>query len=180
MMTTPENPIPDEQQNGKELFYSDLVQQAESLITTSLPLVTNLSNIAALIHNALNDQNRPINWTGFYLTDHVKNRLILGPFQGRVACTVITMGKGVCGTAAAFHKPIVVENVHHFKGHIACDSASESEIVIPLMLANVCLGVLDIDSTTLSQFDEYDLKGLEAIVTILVSKWNSFEKNSLV
>lgn len=120
-----------------------------------------LANISALLNQALTD----INWVGFYL---MKNgRLILGPFQGKPACVEIQAGHGVCGTAAERDEIILVENVHEFPGHIACDSASRSEIVLPLHKDGEVIGVLDIDSPYLARFDEEDRVGLSGVTEIL-------------
>ena len=122
-----------------------------------------LSNAAALIWDTLED----INWAGFYLMKDGK--LLLGPFQGKPACTVIEVGKGVCGTAVAEDRTQLLKNVHEFPGHIACDSASNSEIVIPIHAGSKIYGVLDIDSPQFSRFSEEDREGLEAFVRILES-----------
>lgn len=119
--------------------------------------IANLANISALINENLSD----INWVGFYLLKN--DELVLGPFQGRVACTNIKYGKGVCGTCLKEDKTILVKDVHAFPGHIACDYRSNSEIVIPLHKDNKFYGVLDIDSEMLSRFNETDQKGLESI-----------------
>ena len=123
--------------------------------------ITLLSNAAALIWESLDD----INWAGFYIMRGGK--LMLGPFQGKAACTVIDMGKGVCGTAAAEDRTQLVKNVHEFPGHIACDSASNSEIVIPLHAGGKLYGVLDIDSPTVGRFTEEDRAGLEAAARVI-------------
>ena len=125
--------------------------------------ITILSNAAALLWDSLKD----INWAGFYLIRG--GRLELGPFQGKPACTVIEIGKGVCGTAVAQDRTQLVKNVHEFPGHIACDSASNSEIVVPMHAGGNICGVLDIDSPILARFDEEDKAGLEAFVRILES-----------
>lgn len=125
--------------------------------------ITILSNTAALLWDSLED----INWAGFYLVRG--GRLELGPFQGKPACTVIEIGKGVCGTAVAQDRTQLVKNVHEFPGHIACDSASNSEIVVPMHAGGNICGVLDIDSPILARFDEEDKAGLEAFVRILES-----------
>lgn len=125
--------------------------------------ITILSNTAALLWDSLED----INWAGFYLVRG--GRLELGPFQGKPACTVIEIGKGVCGTAVAQDRTQLVKNVHEFPGHIACDSASNSEIVVPMHAGGNIFGVLDIDSPILARFDEEDKAGLEAFVRILES-----------
>ena len=125
--------------------------------------LSNLANASALIYNTLDD----INWAGFYLLD--SNYLILGPFQGRVACTKIMVGKGVCGKAVQDRKTILVDNVHEFSGHIACDTASNSEIVIPLFKDDKIIGVLDIDSPILNRFNDEDKLGLEEFSKILMT-----------
>jgi len=123
--------------------------------------ITILSNATALIYDTLSD----INWCGFYLFKD--SALLLGPFQGKPACARIEIGKGVCGTAAKRGETILVKNVHEFPGHIACDSASNSEIVIPLYVQGKLYGELDIDSPKLNRFDEYDKEGLELLVSSL-------------
>ena len=120
-----------------------------------------LSNVSALIYDALDD----LNWCGFYLAQDGK--LILGPFQGKIACTEIEFGKGVCGTAYERDETVLVKDVHQFSGHIACDSASNSEIVVPVHHKGVIFGVLDIDSPLLARFDEEDRSGLELVVKTL-------------
>jgi GAF domain-containing protein len=124
-------------------------------------MLPNLSNTSALLNMALND----INWVGFYLIQ--ENELLLGPFQGKPACIHIPIGKGVCGTAVSEGKTMLIPDVHAFPGHIACDSASRSEIVIPLRNGDCIVGVLDIDSPTPQRFDEADQEGLEKLVRIL-------------
>ncbi len=141
--------------------YKLLVSQAESIIENVPYTVTNLANISALIYEELSD----LNWAGFYLMRDGK--LILGPFQGKLACTQIPIGKGVCGTAVAENKTMLVENVHEFPGHIACDSASNSEIVIPVRHDGEVIGVLDIDSPLVGRFTEEDKAGLEKLVSVL-------------
>lgn len=127
-----------------------------SALTEGVPhVISNLANASALLYQTLPD----LNWAGFYLYEHEK--LILGPFQGKTACIEIPIGKGVCGTAAQKGETVVVEDVHAFPGHIACDSASESEIVIPLYVRGALFGVLDIDSPVLARFSEADREGLE-------------------
>lgn len=125
--------------------------------------VANLANASALLYTSLGD----LNWAGFYLMEG--GRLVLGPFQGRAACIEIEVGKGVCGTAVARGETILVENVHEFPGHIACDSASNSEIVVPIRSGGGIVGVLDIDSPLLSRFSDEDRAGLEEFVRILES-----------
>lgn len=139
--------------------YELLIKQAGA-ITEDVPhLTANLANLSALIRQTLDD----INWAGFYLREG--DKLILGPFQGNVACVEIALGKGVCGTAAQQDATQLVPDVHRFKGHIACDSASRSEIVVPLHSDGKVVGVLDIDSPTLSRFTQEDKEGLEKLCT---------------
>ncbi|MBO4409989.1 MAG: GAF domain-containing protein [Spirochaetales bacterium] len=141
--------------------YNEINSMLESL-TEGVPYtMTNLANASALLNEKLED----INWVGFYTVKD--GRLVLGPFQGKVACTIIPMGKGVCGTAAAQDKTQLVDNVHTFAGHIACDSASNSEIVVPMHRSGEVFGVLDIDSPVFSRFTEEDREGLEEFVRIL-------------
>lgn len=120
--------------------------------------ITTLSNASALLNDYLDD----ISWVGFYLFKD--NHLILGPFQGRVACTTIELDKGVCGKAARELKTVIVPNVHEFEGHIACDSRSNSEIVLPIIINNKLYGVLDIDSTSFNRFNETDEKELSTFI----------------
>lgn len=120
-----------------------------------------LSNASALLWQHLEN----LNWVGFYLMRD--GHLVLGPFQGKPACTVIEVGKGVCGTAVATDKTQLVKNVHEFPGHIACDSASNSEVVVPIHVNGAIYGVLDIDSPMLSRFEESDAEGLETFVRVL-------------
>lgn len=143
--------------------YKLMCRQLESLSEGVGWDITVLSNAAALIWDTLED----INWAGFYLMKD--GRLLLGPFQGKPACTVIEVGKGVCGTAVAEDKTQLVKNVHEFPGHIACDSASNSEIVVPVHAEGSVYGVLDIDSPLLGRFSEEDRDGLEAFVRVLES-----------
>ena len=142
-----------------KLLKNQLISLAEEE-ANYLPL---LSNASALIFEGLTD----LNWAGFYLMN--KGSLLLGPFQGKVACIRIPLGKGVCGTAAAKNETILVDNVHEFPGHIACDSASNSEIVIPIHYNGEVAGVLDIDSPKFSRFSETDRLGLEDFVRALES-----------
>ena len=140
----------------------NLLSRQMSALTEDVPYpIANLSNAAALLWEILPD----INWAGFYILE--KNELILGPFQGKPACVRIPMGKGVCGTAAATGTPQLVPDVHQFPGHIACDSASRSEIVIPIYKAGKLYGVLDIDSPSLNRFADSDLQGHSQVVKVL-------------
>ena len=142
--------------------YELLAQQLQELIEGEPDLIANLSNASAAINEALEN----INWAGFYLVK--ENMLVLGPFQGKPACIRISFGKGVCGTAAQKNQTQLVKDVHEFPGHIACDSASRSEIVIPIHnKSGVVAAVLDIDSPDLARFDETDQSGLELCVNVL-------------
>ena len=141
--------------------YPQLVEQIRAL-TQGVPHQTaNLANAAAAIWQAMDG----INWVGFYLMQ--EGVLVLGPFQGKPACIEIPVGKGVCGSAVAQKRTLVVENVHQFPGHIACDGASNSEIVVPIFQKGHVCGVLDIDSPYFSRFSETDRRGLEEVVGIL-------------
>ena len=139
----------------------------DALLTGENDLIANLSNGSALLKESL-DQ---INWAGFYLMREQdgKRQLVLGPFQGKPACVRIPVGKGVCGTAAKENRTLLVKNVHEFPGHIACDSASQSEIVIPIRNQGEVIGVLDIDSPVLDRFSEKDKEGLEKIAAVIES-----------
>ena len=141
--------------------YSEINAMLASIIEDVPYTMTNLANASALLNEKLDG----INWVGFYTIKD--GRLVLGPFQGKVACTIIPMGKGVCGTAAEKDSTQVVPDVHKFAGHIACDNASNSEIVIPMHRNGTVFGVLDIDSPLFNRFDENDRKGLEEFVRIL-------------
>jgi GAF domain-containing protein len=143
--------------------YSELRRDLRALLSGERDLVANAANTAALIFGALPD----LNWAGFYL--YKEGELVLGPFQGKPACVRIAMGKGVCGTAAARRETIRVEDVHAFPGHIACDSASNSELVVPLVRGDDLLGVLDLDSPKLARFQASDARGLEALANIFVA-----------
>ena len=138
--------------------YKSIADQIISLAEEERDFVPLLSNASALIWQALDR----INWAGFYLMD--KGSLLLGPFQGKVACIRIKLCRGVCGTAAVEGKTLRVDNVHEFPGHIACDSASNSEIVVPIRSKDRVVGVLDIDSPDFSRFSDEDEKGLEEVV----------------
>ena len=141
--------------------YNEINAMLASIIEGIPYTMTNLANASALLNEKLDD----INWVGFYTIKD--GRLVLGPFQGKVACTIIPMGKGVCGTAAATDSTQVVPDVHEFAGHIACDCASNSEIVIPMHRGGEVFGVLDIDSPLFNRFDGNDKTGLEEFVRIL-------------
>ena len=141
--------------------YNQLSTQLFSLINGVPHKTANLANASALLYNTLDG----LNWAGFYLLEN--DTLVLGPFQGKPACIEIPIGKGVCGTAAAKGETVVVANVHEFPGHIACDGASNSEIVIPLFENGKVVGVLDIDSPLFSRFSPEDKEGLEKFAEVL-------------
>ena len=145
----------------KNNFYNDLIMQLEPLLEDAPTPISQLANTSALLNVYLEN----INWVGFYLFDG--SQLILGPFQGLPACTQIAMGKGVCGTSAIKQEVIRVEDVHLFPGHIACDGASQSEIVLPIIIDNQLFGVLDIDSPIKSRFSIDDEIGLKKVVDII-------------
>ena len=138
--------------------YRELREQAQALFAGEKDPVANAANMAALLYWGLPD----LNWAGFYFLKD--NELVLGPFQGKVACVRIATGKGVCGTAVARRETLIVADVHAFPGHIACDAASQSEIVIPLIHGGRVWGVLDLDSPKLERFATADAKGLESCV----------------
>ena len=148
-------------QGKKDENYALVQKQLVALIEDEPNMIANLSNSAALLNQFLSD----INWVGFYLAE--KDQLVLGPFQGLPACVRIPLGKGVCGTSAAERKTMRVEDVHQFPGHIACDAATKSEIVIPLLKDGKLIGVLDIDSPITNRFDESDQQGLEKFTDLL-------------
>lgn len=141
--------------------YTGLTAQVRALTEGISYPIANLANVSAAIWQAMDK----INWAGFYLLE--RGKLVLGPFQGKPACIEIPVGKGVCGTAVKEEKTILVEDVHQFPGHIACDSASNSEIVVPMFKNGEIYGVLDIDSPYFARFTEEDQHGLEALVRVL-------------
>ena len=147
--------------DDKTLFYKTVNKLLEGLVCYESDWLAQLANAAALLGHQMDD----INWAGFYLAKN--GELVLGPFQGKPACTHIEIGKGVCGTAAEKREPVLVEDVHQFPGHIACDSASASEIVVPIIKDGLLLGVLDIDSPVMRRFDELDQTGLLTFVQII-------------
>jgi L-methionine (R)-S-oxide reductase len=146
----------------KSELHAELLEQARALLTGERDRIANAANIAALIYHTLPD----LNWAGFYFMQG--GELVLGPFQGKPACVRIALGRGVCGTAARDRKTIVVPDVEAFPGHIACDSASRSEVVAPIVANGRVIGVLDLDSPTVSRFDSDDAKGLENLVRAFV------------
>ncbi|TDK62793.1 GAF domain-containing protein [Sapientia aquatica] len=151
--------------------YDLLALQLASLLESETDLVANAAQFSAFIYDTIAD----LNWAGFYLTTASKKadaapELLVGPFQGKVACARIPFGKGVCGTSAAERRTILVTDVHEFPGHIACDSASNSEIVIPLIVNDKVVGVFDIDSPSLARFTQEDQVGLEKLVAIFIAQ----------
>ena len=148
----------------KAEFYADLAQQLDGLIGGETDRVANLANMSALIFDLVPD----LNWAGFYLLK--EGELVLGPFQGKTACIRIALGRGVCGTAAATRTTQRVEDVGAFPGHIACDSASRSELVVPIHADDELFGVLDLDSPSLARFDAEDQGGFERLVSILEAR----------
>jgi GAF domain-containing protein len=147
---------------AKQEAYALLLAQARSLFEGERDMLANLAQFSALVYHALPD----LNWAGFYMARG--NTLVLGPFQGKVACVRIPFGRGVCGTCAETRQPQIVLDVHAFPGHIACDSASNSELVLPVLKAGELLAVLDLDSPRLARFDEEDAAGLARMLDVLV------------
>jgi L-methionine (R)-S-oxide reductase len=148
---------------GKVEFYRELATQLSNLLTGESDPIANAANTAALIYHALPE----VNWAGFYFLQ--ESELVLGPFQGKPACVRIALGRGVCGSAAEARKSVVVPDVHAFPGHIACDTASRSELVVPLVRRNVLVGVLDLDSPLPGRFDEDDRRGCENFAAIYLA-----------
>jgi GAF domain-containing protein len=144
----------------KNTFYRDLYTQVEALISDEADVIANMANISALLFEQLSD----VNWVGFYRM--VNDELVLGPFQGKVACIRIPVGRGVCGTAVSENKVQRIADVHEFDGHIACDASTNSEIVLPLTMNNKVIAVLDIDSVAFNRFDADDQVGLEKIISL--------------
>jgi L-methionine (R)-S-oxide reductase len=147
---------------SKPELYASLAKQLRSLLQGEQDFIANAANLSSLIYHSLSD----LNWAGFYLLKN--NELVLGPFQGKPACVRIAIGSGVCGTAAQQRETIMVDNVHDFPGHIACDSASNSEIVVPIVSDGQLIGVLDLDSPLFARFDDDDAAGLNALVEVFV------------
>jgi L-methionine (R)-S-oxide reductase len=148
---------------SKREHYEDLAQQARGLLAGERDLIANAANFCALIYHSLPE----VNWAGFYLYDG--NELVVGPFQGKPACIRIALGRGVCGTAAQTRETQLVRDVNVFDGHIACDDASQSEIVVPLIKADrTLLGVWDVDSPVINRFDEDDRIGMQALCTVFM------------
>jgi len=147
----------------KKALYPEIHRALQGVLTGESDLIANLANSAALLFWSL----PAVNWAGFYLLK--EQELVLGPFQGKVACIRIKLGHGVCGSAAEQRRTLVVPNVHEFPGHIACDSASNSEIVVPIVKNGALVGVLDIDSPEFARFDDNDKTGLEEFVRVLTA-----------
>jgi L-methionine (R)-S-oxide reductase len=148
--------------DSKSEQYANLAEQARGLLHGERDRIANAANFAALIYHALPD----LNWAGFYFFDG--RELVVGPFQGQPACVRIALGKGVCGTAASSRQTQLVRDVHAFPGHIACDAASRSEIVVPLYDGDQLIGVWDVDSPKLARFDEDDRVGMERLAAIFM------------
>lgn len=147
--------------DDKAEFYRELAQQLDGLLSGERDAIANAANTAALLFNALPD----LNWAGFYFLKSPEE-LVLGPFQGLPACVRIAVGRGVCGTAVAQRRTMLVEDVHAFADHIACDAASRSELVVPLIRDGRVLGVIDLDSPLPARFDSDDQRGIEAVAAI--------------
>jgi GAF domain-containing protein len=148
----------------KAAAYAELETGLRALLAGEHNLIANAANVAALLYWSLPG----LNWAGFYLVEPQRGDLLLGPFQGKPACVRIPIGRGVCGSAAARRDTVVVPDVHAFPGHIACDSASNSEIVVPILRADRLIGVLDLDSPVTGRFDDEDACGLERLVRVFV------------
>jgi L-methionine (R)-S-oxide reductase len=154
---------PVEPGTSKNQLYQQICERLNELLGDEKNFVSNAANTSALLFQTLPD----VNWVGFYIAEG--KQLVLGPFQGKPASARLPIGKGVCGTAAAKRKTIVVPDVSRFPGHIACDLASKSEIVVPLLNWGKALGVLDIDSATANRFDEDDREGIESVVAVFLA-----------
>jgi len=148
----------------KAAAYAELETGLRALLAGEHDLIANAANLAALLYWSLPQ----LNWAGFYLVEPERGDLLLGPFQGKPACVRIPVGRGVCGTAAASRETVVVPDVHAFPGHIACDSASNSEIVVPIFRGDRLIGVLDLDSPVPARFDSDDAAGLERLIRVFV------------
>jgi len=148
----------------KAEFYRELSQQLEALLTGESDMIANAANTSALMFQMMPE----LNWAGFYLLKS-EGELVLGPFQGKPACVRIPVGKGVCGTAVERKASVMVEDVHAFPGHIACDAASRSELVVPLIHEGRVLGVIDLDSPVPSRFDAADQAGIEKLAAIFIA-----------
>jgi GAF domain-containing protein len=147
----------------KRELYEALASQLVSLLEGERDFIANAANFSALLYHSLPE----LNWAGFYL--YRAGELVLGPFQGKPACVRIAIGQGVCGTGAAMRETLIVANVHEFPGHIACDSESESEVVVPIVKQDALLGVLDLDSPRQNRFDDEDARGLNRLVELFIN-----------
>ncbi|RXT56465.1 hypothetical protein B6S44_05185 [Bosea sp. Tri-44] len=154
--------------SDKPGFYRELVQQLEGLLHGEHDAIANAANLSALLYDAM----PTLNWAGFYLMRD--GELVLGPFQGKPACVRIPVGRGVCGTAVARRETMLVEDVHAFPGHIACDAASRSELVVPLIRDGEVIGVIDLDSPEPGRFDADDQAGIEAIASLYLEASDRF------
>jgi len=152
----------------KPELYRELAAQLKALLADEADRIANAANMAALIYHGLPD----LNWAGFYFRQG--GELVLGPFQGKPACVRIALGNGVCGTAASRGATVLVRDVHHFPGHIACDPTSRSELVVPLIEAGEVSGVLDLDSPLLARFDEIDKSGCEQLVALFADHHHGY------
>ena len=157
----------------KPELYRDLARQLAALIAGEPDPIANAANTAALIYHGLPD----LNWAGFYFRNGAE--LVLGPFQGKPACVRIPIGKGVCGTAAAQGTTVLVPDVHDFPGHIACDTDSRSELVVPLIEDGAVTGVLDLDSPLPARFDELDRAGCEQLVALLLVHYRKYARDKV-
>lgn len=140
-----------------------LISNVKSLIDKNIPLVSNLSNLSRVIYESFENTS----WCGFYITDSTKNVLYLGPYQGPLACTIIPIGKGVCGVSAESKETQLVDNVHEYSGHIACSSSTNSEIVVPVIKNNRVVAVIDLDSDLFANYTTQDQKILEEVASII-------------
>lgn len=150
--------------SDKRAAYAELARELAGILAGERDLIANAANTAALIFNALPE----VNWAGFYFLRD--GELVVGPFQGRPACVRIALGRGVCGTAAAQQRTLIVPDVHAFPGHIACDEASRSELVVPLLVGARLLGVLDLDSPVPARFDAEDAAGIESLAALFLAQ----------
>ena len=161
-MEGPKIHLAKQESKSKTELYASVAEQLSSLLDGERDFIANASNLSSLVYHSIPD----LNWAGFYFYEN--GELILGPFQGKPACVRIKIGMGVCGTAAQLRQTVVVANVHEFPGHIACDSASNSEIVIPVIQDGCLLGVFDVDSPLVGRFDEEDARGLNELIKIFL------------
>jgi L-methionine (R)-S-oxide reductase len=159
------HPLTELSAGDKPGAYAELARTLEALLAGERDFIACAANTAALIYWSLPD----LNWAGFYLVEPGSGDLLVGPFQGKPACVRIAIGQGVCGTAAARRETVIVEDVHAFPGHIPCDSASNSEVVVPILDGDRLIGVLDLDSPRHARFDDSDARGLEALARVLVA-----------